>query len=103
MWSVTDQNGFESDLETSGKDFIWECIEWKRSMLDSAGTTRNIFPSSLFYIRMGMEARQSLFSLPLSSLVEINTVLYVLKSKESGRGPPDGDVWIGEPFDGLKI
>jgi hypothetical protein len=28
-WSVTDQNGFEYDLEASGKDFIWECIEWK--------------------------------------------------------------------------
>jgi hypothetical protein len=93
-------------------------------MLDSAGTTRNICTSSFFDIRMGMDARQSLFSFSLSSLVAPNVssamrnrreprmdrewrslylVLYVLKSKESGRGPPDGDGWVGEPFDGFGM
>ena len=28
-WSVTDQNGFAIEFDSSGKEIIWECIEWK--------------------------------------------------------------------------
>ena len=31
MWSVTNQNGFVTEFDSSGKDIIWECIEWKPS------------------------------------------------------------------------
>ena len=40
-------------------------------MLDSAGKTRDPCTSSL-YIRMGMDARQSLFFIPTSSLMAMN-------------------------------